>query len=620
MALLSLRLSAAAAATARSAAAAAARAAATHRPLQRAAASYQTLALDSPDFPVLRSHRSAYVDKTGAIADLLASDEGMRVQRRVFFARPRKFGKSLTLSVTAEMLAAGELPPGVKPWPGFKRVDVDACFGGLAVHERLRRRDPSLSGLLERAHFVVKLGLGGAQTGAKLEGAIFDGLARIAGSAFGDVIEAKVRLASTPDGALGALVTAVPLGVPVAVLVDEYDAAIIQDVTKGRWAAADAGIEALRSLTMATKSPDIGSRIERCLVTGVARFTLTTPFTGANNFADLTDSPILSRALGFSEAEIRATFPAELGRLAATLGKDVDGAVAELARWYNGYCFDGATSCFNPFPVLAALRAGAISERELEAASGANWLSLTPGAVVEGLAAELESGVASEASRIDIADLEAQRVRVVPLLLQTGLLSAVAKNPALSCPPNEYARRSLQRMVSSALAAAPAAFTSFGAALRSRDRAAFSAQVVLLLARLPRSLFKRDSGGEIHPREAVYHAALFSVLKSVAPHGIIVQIEVSVGSGRADIIVTFADAQRASAWVIEVGLGSDAAAKLPQAQAYAKALDEPDVFCCAVVVKSGGDDAKSASVSADGALVAIAWSQRVGSGGWVRVT
>ena len=109
------------------------------------------------------------------------------------------------------------------------------------------------------------------------------------------------------------------------------------------------------------------------------------------------------RALGFSEAEIRATFPAELGRLAATLGKDVDGAVAELARWYNGYCFDGATSCFNPFPVLAALRAGKVSERELEAASGTNWLSLTPGAVVEGLAAELESGVASEASRKDLS-------------------------------------------------------------------------------------------------------------------------------------------------------------------------------------------------------------------------
>ena len=615
MAFPSPRLSAAAAVTARTAAAAAARAAATHRPLRRAAASYQTFALDSRDFPALRTRRNAYIDKTGAIADLLASDEGMLNRSRVFFARPRKFGKSLTLSVAGEMLAAGELPPGVKPWPGYVPVDVEAVFGGLAVHERLRRRDPSLSGLLERAHFVVKLGLGGAQTGAELKGAIFDGLARIAGAAFGDALKAEVRLASTPEGALGALLSAVPRGVPVALLVDEYDAAIIQDVTEGNWAAAKDGIKALRSVAMATKSPDIGSRIERCVVTGVARFAHTSLFSGANNFADITDSPILSRALGFSEAEIRATFPAELGRLAATLGTDVDGAVSELARWYNGYCFDGASSCFSPFPVLTALHAGSISERELPAASGTNWLSLTPGAVVEGLAAELASGVASEASCVDIADLEAQRVRVVPLLLQTGLLSAVAGRPELCCPPNEFARRSLQRMVSSALAAAPTALASFAEALRTRDRAAFSSEVVLLFERLPRSLFKRDSGGVLDLREAVYHASLFSVLKSVAPQGVDVQIEASSMRGRADIVVKFAGPPRASAWVVEVGLGSDAATKLPQAQGYAKALGEPDVFCCAITVKSGGNDAKPASVSAGGALVAIEWSRRVGSDG-----
>ena len=625
MAFLSRRLSGlAAAAPPRAAAAAAARAAATHRPPERAAAHYQTFSLDSPDFPSLRTRRNAYVDKTGAIADLLASDEGMLNRSRVFFARPRKFGKSLTLSVAGEMLAAGELPSGVKPWPGFRRVDVEACFGGLTVHERLLRRDPSLNGLLERAHFVVKLGLGGAQTGAKLEGAVFDELAMVAGLSFGDALKAEVRLASTPAGALSAIVSAVPRDVPVALLIDEYDAAIIQDVSKGRWAAADAGVEALRSLTMATKSPDVGSRIERCIVTGVARFAHTSLFSGANNFADLSDSPILSRALGFSEAEIRATFPAELGRLAATLGTDVDGAVAELARWYNGYCFDGESSCFSPFPVLTALRAGAISERELEAASGTNWLSLTPGAVVEGLAAELASGEVPGASRVDIADLEAQRVHVVPLLLQTGLLSAVAAGrPALYRPPNEFARRSLQRMVSSALTAMPATLASFAEALRSRNRAAFSAELVLLLERLPRSLFKRDSGGDLGPREAVYHASLFSVLKSVAPQGVDVQIEASSMRGRADIVVKFSGTPRASAWVVEVGLGNDAAAKLPQAQEYAKALSEPDVFCCsvavAVAVKSGGDDAKPASVSAGGALVAIEWSRREGSGGWVRV-
>jgi hypothetical protein len=575
-----------------------------------------TFALDSPSFPDLRARRDAYVDKTSAIADLLMGDEGMHRHTRAFFARPRKFGKSLTLDIAAEMLAAGELPPGVAPWPGRVPVDVDAVFGGLAVHERLRTRDPTLRGLLQRAHFVVNINLGVAQTGAELKCAIFDALADAAGAAFGAALKAEVRAAGTTGGAMSALVSAVPRGVPVALFIDEYDAAIIQDVSEGDWVSAKAGIKALRSLAMFTKSPHFGSRIKRCLITGVARFSRTSLFSGANNFVDLTEAPLLSRALGFSEAEIRATFPEELAKLAGSLRTDVDGAVAQLAHWYNGYCFDGATSCFNPFPVLSTLCAGNITERELEAASGTNWLSLAPGAVVAGLAEELRVGARIDTASIDIDNLQAQQVRVVPLLLQTGLLSAVAGQPEVCRAPNEYARRSLQLLVKKALAVSPVALTSFSYALRNRNREAFSAAVLRSLEQLPRSLFKRDSGGDVRPREAVYHGSLFLALKATAPAGIDVQSQVSSLRGVADLVISFSGAPHAAAWVLEIGLGSDAAAKLPQAQDYAAARGEPEVFCCSVAVKAG-EGAEPASAAAGGAAVALAWSRRVGTS-WER--
>ena len=239
---------------------------------------------------------------------------------------------------------------------------------------------------------MVKLGLGGASSGAKLEATIISGIALVAGKAFGPALGAEVASMATPADALGALANAVPSAVPVALLLDEYDGAIIQDVSKGRWDAADAGLAALRSLAMSTKSPHFGSRIERCLVTGVARFAHTSLFSGANNFTDLTGHPLLSRVLGFSEAEIRATFPAELERLAQGQGTDVNGAVQKLAHWYNGYCFDGASTCFNPFPVLTALQAGRITGLEMEGASGTNWLGLTPVDLVHSLVAELAAG------------------------------------------------------------------------------------------------------------------------------------------------------------------------------------------------------------------------------------
>ena len=222
---------------------------------------------------------------------------------------------------------------------------------------------------------------------------------------------------------------------------------------------------------------------------------------GANNFTDLSSSPLLSRVLGFCEAEIRSNFPGELRRLADALGVDVDGAVAELARRYGGYCFDGATSSFSPFLVLKSLREGAITERMLAAASHTKWPGLKSDAVFARRASELWTTSAEGASWRPIADFDAERVRAVPLLLQTGLLSLVAGRPQRGCPPNAYARRSLQVLVANALAAAPAALASLGAALRARDHAAFSAVVPRVFASTAPRVSDPQDG--ILPREEV---------------------------------------------------------------------------------------------------------------------
>ena len=582
--------------------------------------------LDSKPFANMRGRGDVYVDKTDAIADLLMSDDGMHRRNYAFFARPRKFGKSLTLDVAAEMLAAGALPRGATAWPGYVPVDVDAMFGGLAVHERLRRGDASLRGLLQRAHFVVKLGLGGAMSGAKLEVAIFDELAGIAGAAFGAALKVEVRQQGTPMGALRALVSAVPRGVPVALLVDEYDAAIIQDVSKGRWAAASAGIDALRSLAMATKAPDLGARLERCIFTGAARFAQTSLFSGANNFADITEDPVLSRAVGFSEREIRTVFDADLQRLASGLGSSIDGAIEQLAHWYNGYCFDGVTSSYNPFAVLKALQAGAISTREMEAASGTNWLGLAPASVIEGLVLELQRGVRASVASVDVADLEAQRVRVVPLLLQTGLLSAVQGQPLQCRPPNEYARQSLQRMVETALAVEPAALAPFAAALHARDRGAFIAATRGLFERIPRSLLKKSAGGDKRVlRESTYHAALFSALMASAPLGVVVTPQAPTHRGLADIVVCFPGVQP-QVWILELGVGGragDVGAKLVQAQAYSGAYPpaEHEAYCCAIIVAdvAAASSAPAGSSPSVGELVQHRWARRSQAGAWEHV-
>ncbi len=589
----------------------------------------RTFTMDSKGFPTLRSRESAFVDKTGAIADLLSF---MHTRSCVFFARPRKFGKSLTLSIAAEMLAAGELPPSAQPWQGYVPVDTEQMFGGLQVHERLQRGDATLRGLLQRPHFVVKLGLGGAQTGAKLEAAIFDEIADIAGTAFGENVEGKVRLQCTPMGALRVLVGAVPSAVPVALLVDEYDGAIIQDVSKGRWGAANAGLEALRSLAMSTKSPHFGSRIERCLITGVARFAHTSLFSGANNFTDLTGHPLLSRVLGFSEEEIRATFPEELERLAQGQDTDVNGAMQQLAQWFNGYCFDGSSTCFNPFPVLTALEAGFITGEELEGASNYLWLGVPPALLLDDLGS---ARLTRKEACIDIADLEARVVHAAPLLLQTGLLTLVPCEPEAAdgrdsplhlAPPNRFARATLRataaRIVGMQSDKAKD-LTDIGRqlleSLQSRNYASFQEHLLRALSSISARTTKDkmlSKGAIPPPREAPYHTFLHGLLMGVLEPSVgRVSTEVASAQGDADIVLHLgpglvegsATPNPSAVWILEVGLGSTDShlhAKVEQGKSYAQQFAAVDVLVCAVLVNKVKGEFR------------FAWERRDASGAW----
>jgi len=184
-----------------------------------ASAEVPKLATHCLDFVDMRSKGFPVVDKTGAIADLLNYGEGDA--HRIFFARPRKFGKTFTLSTAAEILAAGALPAGVEAWPAFESVDVDTVFSGMEVHARLKTDAEGLCGLLQQAHFVVLISLGGVPTGTDMKQAIIAIIANIAYHAFRDPVRAAVvRAEPTPEGALRALIKTIPDQVPVAVLID----------------------------------------------------------------------------------------------------------------------------------------------------------------------------------------------------------------------------------------------------------------------------------------------------------------------------------------------------------------------------------------------------------------
>lgn len=275
---------------------------------------------------------------------------------------------------------------------------------------------------------------------------------------------------------------------------------------------------------------------------------------------------------------------------------------------------------FNPYAVLVALGSGKLTEKELAAASGTNWLGLTPGAVLEGLADPQRAlDVDGHDLQFDIADLEAQRVRAVPLLLQTGLLTLSPGRPpgARVQPPNEYARQSLLRLLEKAEPAARLIVPQLASALHSRDRDAFTAVAVTLLHAVSNRMIKKGGvdgpalasdrvGGE---REAVFHAVLLgALLASSVPGQTRTFAEFSTQSGSTDIVVEF-NAQPLAVWVFEVGRGAHSLSdKMAQARRYtAHYAADVDVTCCAVVV----GDAQPASTRGDPSRVfRFGWSRR----------
>ena len=309
-------------------------------------------------------------------------------------------------------------------------------------------------------------------------------------------------------------------------------------------------------------------------------------------------------------------------RLARGLGTDADGAVQQLAFWFNGYCFDGTSTCFNPFPVLSSLNAGCIMDRETAGGSSSiNWLGLTPGDLMHSLVGELQRGAtigAAAAASFDIADLERRRVRAVPLLLQTGLLSRVPGKPLDCRPPNEYASTALRRMLIEAMDndegedGITLALSALNTALALRSPAALAEAVKTILQCLPGVMFKDSKTAKGEVRESGYHAALAGALLAGAPRGVAVDLERASGGGRAGIVLRFGGE---AAWVLEVGVGVDDGSKQRQAQVYGAAQLEASVLCCSVVVTMQGSASAVTAGCAAPIVITCAWSERVAERG-----
>ncbi|MDR1647877.1 MAG: ATP-binding protein [Zoogloeaceae bacterium] len=436
-------------------------------------------------FAKIREDNYYYVDKTAFALKMI--EEGTAY----FLSRPRRFGKSLFLDTLAELFAGNE-----------------PLFRGLYCHDKW---DWAIKYPVIRISFAEGVMASRAELDVRI----------------GNILAENERRLGVPKGEGGipdrfiALIqaTEVRFGQRVAVLVDEYDKPILDNITTPDLAREMR--DGLRNLYSVIKGQD--AHIKFALLAGVSKFSKVNIFSGLNNLSDITLNAEYSSLCGYTDADVDTVFAPELEGLERE----------EIRHWYNGYNWRGE-SVHNPFDLLLLFDC-----REFRPF----WFETgTPTFLVDMLIARhvflprLEHLEASAAllSSFDVGDISTEA-----LLFQSGYLT-IAGSQRYGAQiqyrlrfPNQEVRASFSEAMLLRLRPEPEnAFRLFDL-LRKQDFSGMEALIHALFAGIPADWYRKN---DIDRYEGYYASVFYAFFAST---GLEVFPEDSSHAGRLDMAVKF---------------------------------------------------------------------------------
>ena len=282
----------------------------------------QKLPIGIQDFVNLRQEGYLYVDKTQYLVDII--DRG----KVFFFSRPRRFGKSLTIS-TFDALFSGK----------------KELFKGLYAEEFLNRPDYKISP-------VVRLDMSTTTTDQGVETLRASMLRIVKKSAARYGIEIPD---SPPGEALSILLDALAaLHGLVFIMFDEYDKPILDTLFDHERAEAFRAV--LRGFYTQIKASDESTRF--VFMTGITKFTKTGVFSAMNNLYDLSMDDRYAEMLGYTEEELLAYLGGHITETAKRLGLQKGALIEQIRAYYDGFSFDGTHRVYNPFSTLSFFQMG----------------------------------------------------------------------------------------------------------------------------------------------------------------------------------------------------------------------------------------------------------------------
>jgi len=256
-----------------------------------------------------------YVDKTEYIYNLVRVPKG-----EYFFSRPRRFGKSLTVS-TLDALFRGKREL-------FEGLYISCCGYSFEKHPVIH----------------IDFGKSDSTTADMLSSWLKRTLDKIAAE-YGVSADGE-----SPAIALGTLIEELyaKYGRGVVILIDEYDRPVTNSLEDGE--KAEQLRKQLEAFYQVIKGYEGMCRF--IFLTGITKLSQMSIFSRLNNLVDLSRSEKYACMMGYTRQELESCFREYLDRAQAGLQITREALLEKLEYWYDGFRFvPGAETVYNPVSV-----------------------------------------------------------------------------------------------------------------------------------------------------------------------------------------------------------------------------------------------------------------------------
>jgi hypothetical protein len=443
----------------------------------------------------------SYIDKTEIIHKLITEN------RRCFFSRPRRFGKSLLVSTLKEIFS------------GNKELFKDLWIGQDDRYTWVKRPVVHID--------FSELELTTVETLRKSLNIILDCIAQN--------YQCDLVVTDSPESKLSLLVRYMGVHFPhkAVVLIDEYDAPLLKHITDVP--AATAMRDMLSSFYATIKGLD--AYIHFTFVAGVTKFAKTSLFSGPNNLLDISLNEKYATLCGYTEQEIVDNFSDYIADCVTANTRTTAAVLDTMRTWYNGYQMSRylVAKVYNPFSVLLYFENKHLDNY---------WFgSGTPTFLIKIMQDNIHDFANLDQSQADHELLDvfeiSKKIPLKALLFQTGYLTIQSYDQESSLYtltyPNREVRESINRLALSHSLAVEStdirsAQVQFITALKNKDMGLFCDTVQSLFAHIPYHIHIQ--------KESFYHALLqmiCSLLKVEA------YSEMPTDKGRIDMAIHMPD-------------------------------------------------------------------------------